>query len=109
MYYSCKNCAKSGNCFSALRFKFGFCEKDFKPKEKPETCAGQGRSMQWRQLSSSSWEAAGRFGKFLIERSRGKFWARYSSSDTAFKMPPKVKLIEAKNMCENNEYWEDAV
>lgn len=103
MYYACKNCAKSGNCFSAMRLKFGFCEKDFTPKNEPVPLVG----MQWKQLSSTSWEAVGRFGKFLIERSGGKFWARYSSSDTAFKMPPRSRLSEAKDFCERNEYWEE--
>lgn len=105
MYYACKNCAKSGNCFSAMRLKFGFCETNFTPKDKPV----QGDGMQWKQLSSTVWEAEGKFGKFRIERSGGRFWARYSSNDTAFKMPPRAKLSEVKDFCERNEYWEAAV
>lgn len=62
--------------------------------------------MQWKQPKSSEWVAEGKDGKFVIERSRGKFWARYCSEDCTFKMPPKSKLSEAKEMCENNVYWE---
>lgn len=53
--------------------------------------------MQWKQPKSSEWVAEGK---------SGKFWARYCSEDFSFKMPPKAKLSDAKEMCENNEYWE---
>lgn len=105
MYGKCKNCARLFSCPRPRNLKFGFCETDFEPKEK----AGQPKlrkGMQWKQISSTEWEAEGEDGKFRIERSRGKFWARYASNDTAFKMPPKDKLSQAKEMCENNDYWE---
>ena len=65
--------------------------------------------MSWAQLNSTEWYAKGKDGMFLIERRGDKFWAHYYSEDCAFKMPPKSKLSEAKEMCENNEYWEYAV
>lgn len=66
-------------------------------------------SMQWKQLSLTIWEAVGKYGKFRIEHSRGKFWSHYASNDTAFKMPPKAELSEAKAMRERNTNWEDVV
>lgn len=101
MYGKCKNCARLFSCPRPRNLKFGFCETDFEPKQKAEQPAPR-KGMQWKQLSSSVWEAEGEDGK----RSRGKFWARCASSDTAFKMPPKDKLSGAKEMCENNDYWE---
>ena len=106
MYYSCKNCVKEQNCFKPMRFRFGFCETDFEQKPKVQE---QSEGMTWKQLSGTEWEAKGKYGVFKIERACGKFWARYASSDTAFKMPPKDKLSEAKDMCERNANWEDVV
>lgn len=63
-------------------------------------------SMAWKQLSSTEWEAEGRFGKFRIERRRGKFWSMFASEDTAFNLPPVAKLATAKEMCQDNGYWE---
>ncbi len=108
MYGKCKECAKQYSCHKPTGYKFGFCETDFEPKDKP-VIKPSGKGMGWKQLTSTKWEAAGRLGKFIIERSRGKFWSHYASEDVAFKMPPKSKLSEAKGMCENNEYWEDVV
>lgn len=65
--------------------------------------------MQWKQLSSSVWEAEGRDGKFRIEHSKGKFWAVYASESAPIKFRPKDKLSEAKDFCERSTYWEDAV
>ena len=106
MYGKCKDCAKMMICWKPVGVRFGFCETDFVPKEKPQPPSVDG--MQWKALSSTVWEAEGKFGKFRIERAKGKFWSRYASADTAFKMPPKAKLSEAKEMCENNDYWEGA-
>ena len=106
MYGKCKNCVKQLNCHKPTGYKFGFCETDFEPKEKPSEPADIG--MEWKQLSSTVWEAEGKYGKFRIERSCNKFWSHYASSDTAFKLPPKSKLTDAKQMCEDNEYWEVA-
>ena len=87
-----------------MRFRFGFCETSFEPKEKDQPRTG----MQWVQLSSTEWEARGKYGVFNVKRAGGKFWPRYASSDTAFKMPPTDKLSSAKEMCERNANWEDA-
>ena len=64
-------------------------------------------AMTWKQLSSTVWEAVGKYGKFRIERSRGLFWAHYASNDTSLKFRPKAKLSEAKDFCERSTYWED--
>lgn len=108
MYGKCKDCAKLLICWKEVGMRFGFCETDFVPKGTPqETPAGSG--MKWKQLSSTVWEAVGKYGKFRIERSRGLFWALYASEDTLQKFRPKQKLSEAKDFCERNENWEDAV
>ena len=62
--------------------------------------------MKWVPNKSIEWVAEGKDGKFVIERSCGMFWARYCCDSFSFKMPPKLKLSEAKSMCDNNEYWE---
>lgn len=77
---------------------------DYRSELETETRTG----MQWKQLSSTVWEAVGRDGKFRIERSRGKFWAHYASEDVNKRFPPKDKLVDVKDMCERDEYWEDA-
>lgn len=64
--------------------------------------------MEWVALKSTQWEAKGKDGVFVIERRGGKFWSYYSSADTHIKLRPKDKLEEAKEMCENSEYWETA-
>lgn len=107
MYGKCKDCAKLLRCHKPTGYRFGFCETDFEPKVKPEPASTTG--MSWKQLSSTEWEAKGKFGIFRIERSGGKFWSRYASEDTSFKMPPKTKLSVAKTMCEGNENWEATV
>ena len=65
-------------------------------------------TMQWKQLSSTVWEAVGKYGKFRIERSCGKFWAQYASEDTPINFRPKANLSEAKDFCERSPYWEEA-
>lgn len=66
-------------------------------------------SMQWKQLSSSEWEAVGKYGKFRIERARGKFWSFYASEDASYSLRPTDKLSEAKDKCERHSCWEWAV
>lgn len=106
MYGKCAKCNKLFSCNKPMKLKFGFCETDFEPKEQ---AAEPLKGMQWKQLSSTEWEAEGRFGKFRIERSRGKFWASYAYEDGRINFRPKSKLSEAKDFCERNENWEDAV
>lgn len=74
---------------------------DFKSKTK---CL-----MKWEQINSSVWEAVGKYGKFRIERSGGRFWSTYASEDTQHKLHPTYKLSEAKDKCERHPMWEDAV
>lgn len=108
MYGRCSNCVKNLSCFKPSGMRFGFCETDFEPKEKPQE-ASDGGGMKWKQLSSTVWEAEGKYGKFRIERSRGLFWVLYASDGPIQKFRPKKKLSEAKDFCERNENWEDAV
>lgn len=65
--------------------------------------------MQWKQLSSTEWEAVGKYGKFRIERARGKYWSFYASEDTLHRLRPTDKLSEAKDKCERHSCWECAV
>ena len=105
MWVECRKCAKNLSCHKPIGYRFGGCNVDYEPKEVklPDNPVAV---MQWKQLSSTQWEAKGKLGKFLIERSGGKFWSRYASADTAFKLPPKLKLNDAKSMCEDNINWE---
>ena len=105
MYGKCKDCAKLMSCNNTRSFKFGFCETDFEPREKPQL-QSNAKGMTWVQLSSSAWEAVGSDGKFRIERSKGKFWPKYASRDTAFNLPPRSSLSEAKELCQDNLHWE---
>ena len=66
------------------------------------------KGMKWEHTSNRVWRAIGENGTFLIAQTGTTFWAQYISRGKAFKMPPKNKLSEAKAMCEDNEYWEDA-
>lgn len=65
--------------------------------------------MIWKKLSNKEWRAVGERGTFFIERSCGLYWARYilKSGFTAFRMPPKRRVSEAKAMCEENAHWEE--
>jgi hypothetical protein len=63
--------------------------------------------MKWQKTANRRWEAVGECGKFIIEQSGRLFWARYCSNHKTFKMPPRLKLSEAKAICEDNSYWED--
>ncbi len=65
------------------------------------------QGMKWEHTSNRVWRAIGREGSFLISQCNQLFWSQYISRGKSFKMPPKMKLSEAKTMCEDNEYWED--
>lgn len=105
MWGECKKCKKNLICHKPVGYSLGFCENDFEPKE-DKLLESSLSVMQWKQLSSTKWEAEGKLGKFRIERCGGKFWSHYASKDTAFKLPPTVKLGDAKAMCEDNINWE---
>ena len=71
---------------------------------------GQPRtSMVWKQISSTKWEAAGKHGTFLIERSGRRFWSYYTSDTRYYKLQSTDKLAKAKDKCERSPDWEDAV
>ena len=63
--------------------------------------------MVWKKISETRHEAVGTHGKFIIERSKGLWWSRWWNETSMFRMPPKRKLSEAKEMCEENIHWED--
>ncbi|MDE6442366.1 MAG: hypothetical protein K2L12_06425 [Clostridia bacterium] len=100
-------------------YRFENGEYKFRPATADQLANGSDRlselkekesfSMQWKQLSSSVWEAVGKYGKFRIERSRGKFWSFYASEDTVHNLRPTDKLSEAKDKCERHSCWECAV
>lgn len=100
-------------------YKFESGEFKFRVATEKELSSGSDRlsdlqekerfSMVWKQLSSTKWEAVGKYGKFLIERGGGKFWSCYASEDTLQKLHPTNKLSEAKDRCERHPNWEDAV
>ena len=108
MYGKCKDCAKVLSCHKPTGYNFGFCETDFEPKEKPQE-ASAGSGMMWKQLSSTVCEAVGKYGKFRIERSCGRYWVYYASEEGTHCYGPRDKLSYAKDFCERNENWEDAV
>lgn len=112
MYGLCKKCSKLFSCQQPRKWSCGFCETDFEPNSITQTkrtaSAATKKPMKWEQVSSTKWEAFGEDGAFYIERSRGLFWGRYSSAKNgkSFKMKPTKKLSEAKELCEENFYWE---
>lgn len=69
----------------------------------------QSLSMSWKQVSSSIWEAVGKYGKFRIERSRGKFWSCYISGGKSWYLRPTDKISAAKDKCERHSCWECTV
>lgn len=62
--------------------------------------------MKWNKTSNRVWRAVGSDGSFVITQSGKRFWSQYISDAKSFKMPPKAKLSEAKEMCEESYYWE---
>ena len=63
--------------------------------------------MEFEKRSSTKHIAHGKHGIFVIEQHRKLWWGRYASDYTAFKLPPRKSLKEAKLMCMKNAYWED--
>lgn len=39
---SCENCAHLATCQKFIGLRFGFCNTDFQPKQKPTTKSGKG-------------------------------------------------------------------
>lgn len=64
--------------------------------------------MKWHKTSNRVWRAIGKKGSFIISQTGKLFWSQYVSNMSAFKMPPVAKLSVAKDVCERNQYWEDA-
>lgn len=62
--------------------------------------------MKWQKTSARVWRAVGKDGSFVITQSGKMFWSQYISEARSFKMPPKGKISEAKEMCEENCNWE---
>lgn len=63
--------------------------------------------MTWKKTSNRVWTAKGDDGTFIIEQSRKLFWATYvSKKNKTFRLPPTKKLSLAKEMCQDNAYWE---
>ncbi len=63
--------------------------------------------MKWHKTSNRVWSAIGEDGTFIIEQQRKLFWATYvSKKNKCFRFPPTKKLSVAKEMCQDNAYWE---
>jgi hypothetical protein len=64
--------------------------------------------MKWEKVGKRRWEAIGNVGRFIIEQSGKLFWARYINNigTRTFKLKPTQKLKEAKELCQDNYYWE---
>lgn len=62
--------------------------------------------MKWQTVSSTCWKAEGAKGTFTIQRKGTRFWPEYNSQSRSFKLPPADRLSRAKEMCEDNIYWE---
>lgn len=65
--------------------------------------------MKFKKIKSTLHQARGDRGIFQITKSCGRWWGRYYGlkNDKNFRMPPMIKLKDAKQICEENEYWED--
>ena len=62
--------------------------------------------MQWIK-NKSTYTAQGELGKFVVQKSRNVYFAKYISADKSFNLPPSQSLKEIKETCESNFYWED--
>lgn len=64
--------------------------------------------MKWAKIENRLWQAEGEDGTFTINQTGKMFWSRYSSRNgiRTIRMPPKTSIKEAKEMCENNYFWE---
>lgn len=62
-------------------------------------------SMTWVKLGKE-WVAQGEYGKFIINKSRGLYYAKYESDVINFNFPPSKFIKKLKEMCQDNFYWE---
>lgn len=62
--------------------------------------------MKFEKIKSTLFFAKGELGSFIVEKHKGLWWARFSSEHVNFKFPPQKSLKSAKELCENNYYWE---
>ncbi len=61
--------------------------------------------MKWQKQGKMQ-VAQGEEGKFIIEKVKGYYKAKYIGNIT-FVLPRKRFIKEVKEMCENNFYWEE--
>ena len=62
--------------------------------------------MDWEKIGTQ-WIAKRESGRFIINRSKGLYWAKYESSYTVFRLPPNKSIKQAKKICEENFYWDE--
>ncbi len=62
--------------------------------------------MKWEKVNNKQ-VAQGKFGKFVIERGSGFYWAKYYSPGKNFTLPQHRSIKELKEKCQSNHYWED--
>lgn len=70
--------------------------------------------MKWKKTKTTEWKAAGNRGTFEIRRSvcygivsfLGEYYSR-PPMEIHFNMPPCRTISEAKEICEDSNYWEE--
>lgn len=62
--------------------------------------------MKWVK-QGTKWVAKGENGRFIITYSCGKYFARYTSNSKVFNLPPCKSIKMAKEICQDNFYWEE--
>lgn len=67
--------------------------------------------MQWETTPYGTWIAKGEYGSFRINKGKGLFWAKYVNSleTYSFNLPPRERLLDAKNLCESCKMWEKQI
>lgn len=63
--------------------------------------------MEFEKVKSTLFKAIGLRGFFQIKKSKGLWWPMYWGENKAFYLPPQKTLNEARDICKENDYWED--
>lgn len=63
--------------------------------------------MQFEKIKSTLYQARGKNGIFQTRKSNGAWWSTYIGVEKCFRLPPRHTVKEAKQLCMENNYWED--
>ena len=65
--------------------------------------------MKFEKIKSTLYKAQGKNGTFTIKKSSNLWWASYINNNTfkTFRFPPRKSLKDSKEMCMENDYWEE--